>query len=104
MSTHTKEPWSVHRDEYIISKGRADIAMVQWDESCEEQYMVSEAESEANADRIVACVNALAGLNAEAVKGLEDACTHVVRSDSAPEYLVSIARAALAAVKQEPTK
>ena len=53
--THTPAPWSIDAGNFIISGGK-DIARALGDCTTEE-------EDTANAARIVACVNACAGLN-----------------------------------------
>ena len=106
MNTHTPEPWIATNDNmhhtfkraYIWQKGdelpdsnRIAIAAVQYND-------------EANAARIVACVNALAGLNPDAVLGLVAALREAVNwaegyatvGTRNPPAFLDAARAALA--------
>lgn len=72
MSKHTPEPWSnkigagsvFGHDGYIVTS------------FCEETRPMSERI--ANANRIVSCVNALAGINPKAVKPMLEACNDAV--------------------------
>lgn len=65
---HTAEPWEIltppSNEVYIASEATGQmVAMLEYDE----ERPPEDGEVEANAARIVACVNALAGLNPEAV-------------------------------------
>jgi hypothetical protein len=64
---HTPEPWEI-ADTSIIA-GDICIAVIEDDGGYEAPY----EERQANAARIVACVNALAGLNPEAIKDVVEA-------------------------------
>ena len=54
---HTKEPWQVGRSGYFVFSANTPVV---------------NTNEKADANRIVACVNALAGLNPEGVRGLVD--------------------------------
>lgn len=63
MSNHTPEPWSLHND---MESGPDGIALLGAERS--------NAEYRANQERRVACVNACAGINPEAVPELMKVC------------------------------
>lgn len=75
MSEHSKEPWRIHRrfattvedqgGRYVASTGGYQSNAVDPEEL--------ESHLQANAARIVACVNALAGIPTEQLAGLGDA-------------------------------
>ena len=75
MSEHTPEPWKYLPPDHV--GGAAIIPMegpcicTFWNENPD---LRSEAEHDANARRIVACVNACEGINPEAVPDLLAAC------------------------------
>jgi hypothetical protein len=62
---HTPEPWESDGPEVHATKGGRLNGLI-----C---HLASESKGEANAERIVACVNALAGLNPEAVADVVEA-------------------------------
>ncbi len=68
MSEHTPEPWEI-TDGYWVEADEARVA------SCLSSSLKSgsrELPAEANARRIVACVNALAGISTETLEALVD--------------------------------
>ena len=96
MSKHTPEPWAVETElnHHIVSSDGKYIVFFGW-EQFPENY-------EANRARIIACVNALAGLNPEAVPNVVEALREAInwaegyaQGGVIPEYLKA-ARAALA--------
>jgi hypothetical protein len=103
---HTPEPWRQgQRHPGRIIAGPSATAgfvcrvTVQDEDDCDPQIIEA-----ANAARIVACVNALAGLNPEAVPALVEAAAKVLRFSrrtgvDAPGFINL--RAALAAVRGE---
>jgi hypothetical protein len=58
---HTKEPWAINHHTIYTGEGkdRANVAVAMWPFPAHE----TEEESNANAQRIVTCVNACAGLS-----------------------------------------
>jgi hypothetical protein len=68
MSDHSKEPWEYTDDRYDILDAGGEAAC----------WTVFTVVSESDATRIVACVNALAGMRPEAVKGLVEAVERFV--------------------------
>jgi hypothetical protein len=80
--THTKEPWEVEADnrtEVCRSTGDELSYVAGWNITSSEREIVG-CEGilgcgEANARRIVSCVNAFAGLTPEALAGLIEAAT-----------------------------
>ena len=77
---HTPEPWAaVQRDarswavDAEVSNDRGDVAL------CQVANLGQHGESGPNAHRIVACVNALAGLNPEAVALIQPTLSAIVR-------------------------
>ena len=113
MTKHTPEPWTTNGarkasnfgqyEAFITGPEVARVATVQGGN------VDTRESTEANAARIVACVNACAGLNPEAVPGLVKA---LKRIRSREEHCLSVsigfnednytdAGAALAAVRQE---
>lgn len=96
MNKHTAEPWLTNTN----SQGDWDISPDGEDMICD---LKGCANSEANAVRIVACVNACAGLNPDAVPGLVSALraalNHIEHGWTDPALCIAvadIARAALA--------
>lgn len=82
MSKWTPEPWDVDgKTIYAFRKtprpmiGSRFYALFQ-------DAVTSDAELEANAARAVACVNALSGLNPEALAGLLEQCDAMVSASS----------------------
>ena len=67
---HTKEPWEAIGSKIIRGKM---ATTAQWIARTD-LVGTRDTENEANASRIVACVNGCEGLNPEAVKGLLEAC------------------------------
>lgn len=95
MSKHTPEPWCKLND-----CGTVKICGPQGD--CVAVNIGCSCDNEANADRIVSCINACAGINPEAVPDVVAALREAVNwadgftvSGVTPVYLKS-ARAALA--------
>lgn len=77
MSGHSKEPWSVGPFAGHASSGDRLVA------ACNGHFNNTRGEevdneNHANAARIVSCVNALAGLNPDAVAGLVEAARDVM--------------------------
>lgn len=82
MSTHTKEPWIVTGGERIkYVEARIGNGMLQEIASC---MIVEHGNHEENARRIVACVNACAGIPTET---LEMASSSIAVSQSLNGYL-----------------
>jgi len=76
---HTKEPWSwrPHEDTgrpLIVNSDEYAIALVEGDDF----LPINPAEEQANARRIIECVNACAGLNPETIKDLVKAAEVIV--------------------------
>ena len=95
---HTPEPWHVKHDTNVMTYRTINGTPIECsafnqndsrDPTCERQ-------NQANASRAVACVNALAGLNPEAVKDVVEACKTFLawldREDSSPEYPTGVDR------------
>jgi hypothetical protein len=62
MSEHTKEPWAIHNSKNLI-------AILDYEgKHLAELWQRKEYDSVANARRIVACVNACAGIPTEALE------------------------------------
>jgi len=89
IAQHTPEPWEAkvidgftEQKPYILGPHREEIAvMLDW-----ATRPIFPLEQQANADRIVACVNGCEGINPEAVPELVAACMSFVRGlDAAVE-------------------
>ena len=103
MSKHTPGPWRVGRPGTVVCdtsieqgpKGTADVTYYGG-------HLVCESVTKANAERIVACVNACEGLNPEMVSGLLRVlrqCLTIMREPEPRAVCVSAAlRAAEAAI------
>lgn len=80
MSTHTKEPWVSH--EFRICAGvNTNYLSVICDTGWNARTRTTQAK--ANASRIVACVNALAGMNPAALAGVVEAARNLTCQISA---------------------
>lgn len=78
MSEHTKEPW-YHQEDVREVVGADGWTVLDWAE-----HSLTEGVTEmrpADVDRIVACVNALAGLKPEMVKALVEAVKQIVETN-----------------------
>ena len=90
MSKHTAEPWKVSDGRYIrVRDPQSDadkhaICQVYTRGIGPER----QAESDANAARIVECVNALSGLNPAGVKGMVEAATAVIDRWDSPDWKI----------------
>lgn len=83
MAEHTKGPWHIgnsgfsHGTQFEIRamRGVDDLYItgIVWGDDGDEEYLPSYTEAEANAARIVACVNALEGYNPDAVRDVVEA-------------------------------
>lgn len=88
-ATHTPGPWSVdwRASTRIVACGDATVASCGGDSSIKHQHA-------ANTARIVACVNALEGLNPEAIPALVEAaklaCAHPFAGNWYAALLVAI--------------
>lgn len=80
--SHTPEPWRVYEspDDDMITcdavKGRYLIYCTMAG-GCGDKPLVDENEQKANASRIVACVNACAGVDTETLIAISRRCRHV---------------------------
>lgn len=85
MSKHTPEPWTTEGSNGIYLKlpnGDTHSFPIIWSEKAgmDVAYIVPMDDTKrADADRIVACVNALAGLNPEAVQDVVEALRGILR-------------------------
>ena len=84
MSGHSKEPWSVGPFAGHASSGDRLVA------ACNGHFNNTRGEevdneNHANAARIVSCVNALAGLNPDAVAGLVEAANALLDDATTPD-------------------
>lgn len=81
MTAHTPEPWESSGD--IIVNRQITICKMAWDFGGDRHAngTLPWKTAEANMERIVACVNACAGINPEAVPMLLAACKAVLNSD-----------------------
>jgi hypothetical protein len=100
---HTPEPWKVqtlHSDGMIVTRDRLEIVTPEWDVVTGTPGAPPIRRS-SDASRIVACVNALAGMNPEAVAELVEAARQIVEFGYQPGRDGSKLRAALAALEVE---
>lgn len=70
MENHTPEPW-VKKGSTVISPSRGGLTVEEYDEQTWTYYggyLIAESITDANARRIVACVNACAGIPSEALE------------------------------------
>lgn len=80
MSEHTKEPWRFQEhfsNVYALSDGDVGLS-IHIAKTNDAQVEGGHAEAEANARRIVDCVNAFAGLNPSALAGLIEAAENAI--------------------------
>ena len=87
MEKHTPGPWAVDMKNYggrYIGDGRRLIATTEYNGSVTEPTGITVAEAEANARRIVACVNHCEGIDTETLQAMDCAgrapapsCDHV---------------------------
>ena len=109
MSDHTPEPWRTEGGDRaeVLTKDGYMIASCEWAQKEDDI-------PDANAERIVDCVNACAGLDPEAVPGLLAVCEVVVEASKdhgslSPGWFASLpviiaaARAAIDQAKGETT-
>lgn len=104
-SRHTPEPWKLDNrdDKATVSASGLWLATVHVDGNTTCQIHPTMSEGEANAARIVACVNALAGTNPEAVKGVVETLEVYLNKPHSATREASLRmelRAALAALKE----
>ena len=102
---HTPEPWRQFTElgtigDVVDSKGRA-VAQAQETGNFERGAPEGLAERNANAARIVACVNGCAGINPDAVPDLLAALEAAVLSEQLDKHHDLMARAAIAKAKGE---
>ena len=99
---HTREPWTIIAnvtdppDTWFIMRGLKHIAMITQD------GRVRRKEVEANAHRIIACVNACEGIIPEAVPDLLVALEKVISRIYLPEEWEQDVADAIAKAKGEP--
>lgn len=101
---HTKEPWFIHNgidiDGTQDHRARLHIA-----DCAPDSYDVGLTDidvpiARANADRIVACVNACTGINPAAIQKLLEACKKANTCASIPDEIKTLIRDAIAEARQ----
>lgn len=112
-ATHTPEPWTfLEDDEFsaIVSEAGTPRPYVAWlnTKKPDEEFVGCGGDWKANANRIVACVNACAGINPEAVPMTLEALRDVLavadfdhRGRSHDAYMLARAAIALATPDKE---
>jgi hypothetical protein len=93
MTAHTPEPWKLSQDG-TITNAEGYVTLLS-----------QSPQARTNAARIVACVNACAGINPEAVPDLRTALRHILEDldnwdDGITQASIIEARAALAKARQ----